>query len=107
MLKAGASGYLVKDTALKELINAVRTVSAGQTYLSQTVMTLVVKEYIRRSASDSSTYSLLSARQREILRLIAEGKATNKIASFLNVSVKTIKAHRRQIMDKLNLKSIA
>jgi DNA-binding NarL/FixJ family response regulator len=108
MLKAGASGYLLKDCAFEELINAIRTVSAGQIYLSHRVTGVVVDEYLHnRPTRDGTAYNLLSAREREVLQLLAEGNSTKSIASSLNVSIKTVETHRQQIMEKLNLHSVA
>jgi two-component system, NarL family, response regulator NreC len=108
MLKAGASGYLLKDCAFEELVGAIRTVSTGHIYLSQRVTGVVVDEYLRNpSKSNSTAYSLLSAREREVLQLLAEGNTTKKIAFLLNISIKTAEAHRKQIMKKLGLTSIA
>jgi DNA-binding NarL/FixJ family response regulator len=108
MLKAGASGYLLKDCASEELVDAIRTVSAGQIYLSQRVTGVVVNEYLQnRSESNATAYGLLTAREREILQLLAEGSTTKSISSFLNVSSKTVATHRGQIMKKLSLRSVA
>lgn len=109
MLKAGASGYLLKDCAFEELIDAIRTVCAGQIYLSHRVTGVVVEEYLhnRPVASDTSAYNLLSAREREVLQLLAEGNTTKSIAASLHVSTKTVETHRQQIMEKLNLHSVA
>jgi DNA-binding NarL/FixJ family response regulator len=108
MLKAGASGYLLKDCAFEELIGAIRTVSTGHIYLSQRVTGVVVNEYLNnRSGNDFTAYSLLSAREREVLQLLAEGNTTKQIALLLNVSAKTVDAHRKKIMKKLGLSSIA
>jgi DNA-binding NarL/FixJ family response regulator len=108
MLKAGASGYLLKDCAFEELVSAIRTVATGHIYLSHRVTGVVVDEYLHnRSGTNSTTFSLLTAREREVLQLLAEGNTTKKIAVFLNVSTKTVDAHRKQIMNKLGLRSIA
>jgi DNA-binding NarL/FixJ family response regulator len=108
MLKAGASGYLLKDCAFEELIDAIRTVRNGQIYLSNRVAGVVVDEYLHnRPASEVSAYNLLSAREREVLQLLAEGNSTKSIAVSLKVSTKTIETHRQQIMEKLNLHSVA
>ena len=107
-LKAGASGYIMKDSAPEEVLSAIRTAAAGRIYLSETLTDEVIKEFINIADSGkSSAYSILSPREREVLQLLAEGKATKEIAAKLNVSVKTIETHRKQIMDKLNLHSIA
>lgn len=108
MLKAGASGYLLKDCAFEELVSAIRTVATGHIYLSHRVTGVVVDEYLHnRSGTNSTAFSLLTAREREVLQLLAEGNTTKKIAVFLNVSTKTVDAHRKQIMNKLGLRSIA
>ena len=81
MLKAGASGYLLKDCAFEELIIAIKTVASGKVYLSPTISDIVVENYVRNSAEkQSSVFSLLSQREREVLQLMAEGKTTKKIA---------------------------
>ena len=107
MLSAGASGYLLKDSAFEELGKALRTVVNNQTYLSPKIASLVVKDYLGNIAKDSSTFPVLTNREREVLQLFAEGKTTSQIASCLYVSVKTIETHRKKIMDKLGFKSIA
>lgn len=108
MLKAGASGYLLKDSAFEELELAIQTVMTGQPYLSPKITDVVIKEYIHNvPANESTVFTALTSREREVLQLIAEGKATKEIASRLCVSVKTIETHRQQIMEKLNIRSIA
>lgn len=108
MLKAGASAYLLKDCAFEELVTAIRTVIANKTYLSPGIAGVVIDSYIRHAASgDSSVYTVLSDREREVLQLLAEGKTTKEIASFLNVSIKTIETHRINIMTKLDIHSVA
>nr|HID59598.1 response regulator transcription factor [Desulfobacterales bacterium] len=108
ILKAGASGYLLKDCAFEELVYAVRTVVANRTYLSPAIADIVVEDYLRQlSRPDSSVSSVLTPREREVLQLLAEGWSTKQIASHLHVSFKTIETHRRQIMDKLGVHSIA
>jgi DNA-binding NarL/FixJ family response regulator len=108
MLKAGASGYLLKDCAFDELIHTVHTVVKNRTYLSPRITNIVVDDYLRQvSTTNSSVISVLTAREREVLQLLAEGKTTRQIADHLYLSVKTIETHRRQIMDKLDIHSIA
>lgn len=108
MLAAGASGYLLKDCAAEELCNAIRAVVANQTYLSPGVASIVVKDYRSHlSTTDVSPSPILTAREREVLQLVAEGKTSKEIASLLNVAVKTVEAHRQQIMDKLDIRSVA
>ena len=108
MLKAGASGYLLKDCAFEDLVRAIRAVIDNQTYLSPGVADVVVGDYVHRlSETDVSAFSILSGREREVLQLLAEGGTTNEIASHLHVSVKTIETHRRNIMKKLDIYSMA
>ena len=108
MLKAGASGYLLKDCALEELVKAIRTVVDHKTYLSPGISDVVIKDFISGwSSTDSSAFSVLTAREREVLQLMAEGKTTNQIAEGLCVSVKTVESHRKQIMNKSGIHSVA
>ncbi len=108
MLSAGASGYMLKDSAFEELDKAISTVNDNQTYLSPGVADTVVKDYLGKIVTDNSAASIaLTNREREVLQLFAEGKTTKQIASLLCVSIKTIETHRKQIMDKLGLNSIA
>jgi DNA-binding NarL/FixJ family response regulator len=108
MLSAGACGYLLKDSAFEELGAAIATVLKNKTYLSPQITDTVVKDYVGENAPSGSVASTaLSVREREVLQLIAEGKATREIAATLYVSVKTVETHRKQIMDKLGLNSIA
>jgi len=108
MLAAGASGYLLKDAAFEELGMAIATVLKNKTYLSPQITDTVVKDYVNENVPQNSIASTaLSAREREVLQLIAEGKSTRDIAAKLYVSVKTIETHRKQIMAKLGLNSIA
>lgn len=108
MLKAGATGYLLKDCACDELARAIRIVANRQTYLSPSISDAVVRDYLQRLVGVASEPgSLLSPREREVLQLLAEGNGTRDIANGLHVSVKTIESHRAQIMKKLDLHSIA
>jgi DNA-binding NarL/FixJ family response regulator len=108
MLQAGASGYLLKDAALEELVQAIRTVAAGKTYLSPAITQVVMEDYVQRlGAAEGSAFSVLSAREREVLQALAEGKSTREIAEELHVSTKTIETHRQQIMNKLDIHSVA
>ena len=108
MLKAGASGYLLKDCALEELITAIKTVAAGKTYLSPSITDVVVENYVRHSnKKDRSAFSLLSEREREVLQLLAEGKTTKQIGQHLHISPKTVEGHRLRIMTKLNMDNVA
>lgn len=108
MLKTGASGYLLKDTAFEELARALDNVNAGRTYLSPGVSHTVVQDYIRKLQPSGATNSpLLTPREKEVLQLLAEGHSTKEIAAKLQLSVKTADAYRQQIMDKLSLRSVA
>jgi two-component system, NarL family, response regulator NreC len=108
MLKAGARGYLLKDCASQNLIKAIRLVIANKTYISHEIADLVVKDYLAStSPAEGSPAELLTAREREILQLIVEGKTNQKIAEALKVSIKTVESHRHAIMLKLDIKSIA
>lgn len=108
MLKAGASGYILKDCAFKELVYAIQSVVNGYIYLSPRINTMLLKERVfELAAANSSAFASLSNREREVLQMIAEGKSTKEIATALFVSVKTIETHRQQIMNKLNIHSIA
>jgi DNA-binding NarL/FixJ family response regulator len=107
-LRAGASGYVLKDCAIDELIEAIRTVTRKQIFLSATIAESVIKDYIGLTVNRSdSVFSTLSAREREVLQLLAEGNSTKEIAARLEVSIKTVETHRKQIMDKLDIHSIA
>ena len=109
MLRAGASGYLLKDCASQELANAIQQVAGGKKYLSPEITGVIIDDLLLGGSSEdvATAASQLSAREREVLQLIAEGWSTKQIASHLYVSVKTIETHRRQIMKKLDLHSIA
>jgi two-component system response regulator NreC len=113
MLKAGASGYLLKDCAFDELAKAIRSVVANGTYLCPAVAGVVVHDYVRRldvpdsPKSSRAASEVLTAREREVLQLLAEGKSTKQVAATLFVSVKTVETHRHQVMEKLDLHSLA
>ena len=108
MLRAGASGYLLKESAFEELIKAVRIVCTGKKYLSPEVTDIVLKDYLNPPGeSDYPQTPGLTVREREGLQLIVEGCTTKEIASRLNISVKTVESHRSNIMNKLDLHSVA
>jgi len=108
MLSAGATGYILKECLFDELIQAIKAVAAGGRYLSPRITDVVVSDYVKRlSATADSPLETLKAREREVLQLVAEGKSTKQIALELHVSPKTIEANRRQIMEKLNIHSVA
>lgn len=108
-LRAGAAGYLLKDSGKVELELAIRAVSQGQTYLSPTVATHVA-DYMRRveqASSDLPVAEQLTPRQREILQLIAEGRSSHEIARALVISIKTVETHRAQLMQRLGIFDVA
>lgn len=111
MLAAGASGYLIKDSAYDELATAVRTVNDGRPYLSKAVADVVVEDYMARMSgaqvAGPPSAKTLSTREREVLQLVAEGHSTKETAALLHLSVKTVETHRRQIMDKLRIYNVA
>ena len=108
MLRAGVMGYLLKESAFEELIKAVRVVCAGKKYLSPDVTEIVLRDFLAPpGGKGAETERGLTLREREVLQLIAEGRATKEIAERLHISVKTIETHRRNIMDKLNLHTVA
>jgi len=108
MLNAGASGYLLKDCAFHELINAIHSVASNRSYLSPEIADAMIKEYKHVISKESlSVFSLLTSRERQVLQLIAEGKTTKEIAYTLKVSTKTIETYRQQIMYKLDIHTIA
>lgn len=107
-LKAGAKGYLLKDSAEGDLIQAIKAVHQGKSFFSPEVSQMLVEDYIReiraRGAEDS--YDLLTPREREILQLLAERKSNKEIAQTLNLSTYTVETHRRNLQEKLNLHSL-
>jgi two-component system response regulator NreC len=107
MLQAGARGYILKDCAAEELTRAIRTVMANQVYVSPGVTGTIVDDYVRQLSADIDEPATLSHREREVLQLLAEGGSTAQIAECLHLSVKTVETHRKRIMDKLGLRSIA
>lgn len=108
MLKAGASGYILKDSAFEELACAIRTALNNRTYLSPPITEIVIGDYVQLAlATNGSAFSLLSAREREVLQLLAEGSSTAQIADCLCISVKTVETYRQHIIEKLDIRSIA
>jgi len=107
-LKAGARGYLLKDSAEADLIKAVHVVAGGKSFFSPAVSKVLLDDYVRklkRSGTDDA-YDLLTPREREVLQLIAEGKSNKDIANLLNLSVYTVESHRSNLMEKLNLRGL-
>jgi DNA-binding NarL/FixJ family response regulator len=108
IFKAGASGYLLKDSDFEELITAINTVMEDNLYISPAVAKVVIKDYVKSLREDNtSVFDILTAREREVLQILAEGKNTHQIADALYISEKTVEAHRRQIMNKLGINSVA
>jgi DNA-binding NarL/FixJ family response regulator len=107
-LKAGARGYVLKEAPESELIKAVRALAEGKSFFSPAVSRMLVEDYVRHLQDKDleDSYELLTAREREILQLIAEAKSNKDIASILNLSLYTVETHRSNIMEKLNLHSV-
>ncbi len=107
-LKAGARGYLLKDSAEYDLINAIKAVGEGKAFFSPAISKMLVEDYMRqmqeREVEDS--YELLTTREREILQLLAEGKSNKEVATILNLSLYTVETHRSNMLQKLNLHSV-
>jgi DNA-binding NarL/FixJ family response regulator len=106
-LRSGAAGYLLKDAATVELELAIKAVTRGETYLSPAISKSVIEQYLARLKGGETPPANLTLRQREILQLIAEGRNTKEIASMLGISVKTVEAHRSQVMDRLGIHDVA
>jgi DNA-binding NarL/FixJ family response regulator len=105
-LRAGAVGYLLKDAATGELELALRSVMRGESWFSPAVSRQVVEGYVQRVGGEAAA-EVLTARQREVLRLVAGGKSTKEIAYDLTLSVKTVETHRAQIMERLGIRDVA
>jgi len=107
MFRAGASGYLLKNCPFEELVEAVRAVAGGKTYVSPSIGDMIVQEYTSKPDGEQSVFSVLSAREREVLQQLAEGKTTKQAAMALHISPKTIEVHRLNLMSKLGIDNIA
>jgi DNA-binding NarL/FixJ family response regulator len=108
MLEAGAVGYLLKNSASEELLNALEAVVRGETYLSSAITGTVVARALQGSPTTRlSEERPLTVREREVLQLVAEGKSSKEIGVILHIAVPTVETHRRQIVEKLNLRTIA
>lgn len=108
MFIAGASGYLTKECALEELVEAIRLVMAGKKYLSETIAESVVGDFVQpNSYGDGIKTPKLTAKERLVLQFIAEGKSTKDIAGELDLSIKTVETHRLRIMNKLGITNVA
>jgi two-component system, NarL family, response regulator NreC len=108
-LRAGASGYILKEAADTELITALHVLRSGQFYLSPSAQSVIVGDYLQRvhTGEEKDSYNNLTEREKEILKLVAEGYTNNQIAERLVISPKTVDTHRTHVMDKLNLHSRA
>jgi DNA-binding NarL/FixJ family response regulator len=106
-LRCGAAGYMLKEAAAEELELAIKAVAQDKTYLSPSVSRTVVESYLQRAAGEEGPIEQLTARQREVLQLVAEGKNTKEIAGRLDISVKTVEAHRLQLMARLDIHDVA
>jgi len=108
VLRAGASGYVVKSAAPAELVSAIRAVSRGDSFLSPTISRTVIEGYVRQAATTAGdSYEQLTGREREVLQLIAEGHSSREIAERLVISQKTVQTHRANLTEKLHLRSTA
>ena len=108
-LKAGAKGYLLKDSAEGDLIEAIQAVHQGRTFFGSEITKMLVADYVQeiRSRGAEDSYDLLTSREREILQLLAERKSNKEIATALHLSPYTVETHRRNLQEKLNLHSLA
>jgi two-component system, NarL family, response regulator NreC len=108
-LKAGAHAYLLKDSAVSDLVQAIEAVTQGKSFFSTRISRILAENYVRALEQNDSedTYELLTSREREILQLVAEGRSNKEVAATLNISVCTAETHRSRILQKLNLHSSA
>ena len=107
MLDAGAHGYVTKETAPSELLRAIRALQRGRKYLSSDITETVINGYVNREVTDTSAMQILGGREREVLQLIAEGLTSGEISRRLHISTNTVDTHRRNMMKKLDLHSVA
>lgn len=107
-LKAGARAYLLKDSAEGDLIAAIHAITDGKSFFSPAISRILVEDYMRQLEQKhvEDTYELLTAREREILQLLAEGKTNKEVAAMLNLSIYTVETHRTHILQKLNLHNV-
>jgi two-component system response regulator NreC len=107
-LKAGAKGYLLKDALRADVLEAIRAVAQGRSFLTRKIARMLQEDYVRQLESRGldDTYDLLTDREREILQLVAEGRANKEVAQFLNVSLSTVETHRTHILQKLGLHTV-
>jgi DNA-binding NarL/FixJ family response regulator len=107
MIKAGASGYLLKDSAGEELIDAVKALSAGKSYFGQYASQVLAAQYSNPQQNWENPYKDLTKRERQIFHLVIDGKTTKAIATSLHISIKTVENHRSKVLEKLNVTNIA
>lgn len=108
MIEAGASGYLPKDAAFDEVARAIRALAAGHGYLAPAIAGIVVEGYVRRGVVQPASSAVpLSQREREVLQLVAEGRTAREVGARLHISVKTVETHRRNLLAKLGLETVA
>jgi DNA-binding NarL/FixJ family response regulator len=106
-LRAGASGYLLKDAGTAELEVAVRAAARGETYLSPAISHRMIQDYLQNVGGEGGALEQLTPRQREVLQLVAEGHSIREIAQILHVSIKTVETHRAQLMERLDIHDVA
>lgn len=108
-LTAGVKGYLLKDTVEVDLLRAIASVKKGRSFFSPAITEILLEDYMRQLKSKGlqDSYDLLTAREKEVLQLLAEGKSNKEVASLLDVSTLTVETHRSNLMQKLNLHSTA
>jgi DNA-binding NarL/FixJ family response regulator len=107
-LKAGAKGYLLKDSPQADVVAAIRAVAQGRSFLSRKISRMLQEDYVQELESQGleDSYDLLTDREREILQLLAEGRANKEVANLLNIGVTTVETHRGHILQKLGLHSV-
>jgi DNA-binding NarL/FixJ family response regulator len=107
-LKAGAKGYLLKDSIRSEVVQAIRAVSQGRSFLTRKVARILQEDYVSRLQQRGleDRYDLLSDREREVLQMIAEGRSNKEVANLLNISLTTVETHRGHILQKLDIHSV-
>jgi DNA-binding NarL/FixJ family response regulator len=106
-LRAGAAGYLLKDSSSQELELAIRSIATRGSYLSPSISAFVLADYVRRDTREHAPLDPLTSRQREVLQLIAEGRTNHDMAEILKLSIKTIESHRSQLMERLDIHDVA
>ena len=108
-LQAGATGYMLKDSAGKDLLKGIAAVAAGQSFFSPAVTRVMLDDYVRRVAGSgvADRFQTLSEREREIFQLVAEGRTNKAVAEFLDISAATVETHRARILQKLDIHNTA